>query len=711
MTRAPAKLVCASCGALFLELLLIRYLGTEIPVLAYFKNFPLLAAFVGLGVGCLRARSRQLCFRSGIASLWVLLLLVLQADWFGWRQMVFPDPHIDVWGRWFTAATVSTFPLVAGHIVSVFILLGLTAWSFVWQGQVIGRLLAAGPTLSMYSLDILGSLLGTLGFAVLTFMWTPPGVWIAVVAALLGAAAWGGGVRGREIFAAVAVLFGMAGLTALRLPLEQYELVWSPYYRIDVTATAIGPGARVVIQQLDVNHDFHQEMLDLSDRVGRETASNSNGHIWWRTWRSVYDLPTSFRPDPPLVLIGGAGTGNDVAASLRGGAGAVTAVEIDPGILSLGRRLHPERPYASPKVRAVIADIRSFLRRDAGRYDLIVFGLVDSHTALSSLSTLRLDNYVYTVEGIRDAYRHLAPGGVMCISFWEGGRTWIGARLYRTIREATGRVPVGGRFEDRVYFLFGPGIHDEYATARLQSLGFTPLQDDMPGVPPATDDWPFLYANPFGWPVIYTAALVLFVAVGTGFTWWAMRDTTSAAGAARPDWPMACLGAGFLLVETKAMAELSLLFGSTWIVNVFVISGVFVMVLAANIAVRAGAGRNRNVIYGLVALSLLCWFFAPRAALNVLGFWPRATIGSLLAVLPIAFAGVAFSSEFGRRCDPTRAFGFNLMGAVAGGALEAASLAIGIRGLTLIALACYAGAWGAGAATPTPRVELIRRVT
>jgi hypothetical protein len=282
----------------------------------------------------------------------------------------------------------------------------------------------------------------------------------------------------------------------------------------------------------------------------------------------------------------------------------------------------------------------------------------------------------------------------MCISFWEGHRTWIGARLYNTIRQATGRAPVGGRYDQRVYLLFGPGIDDTRAPGLLQARGFTLMADEAPEVPPATDDWPFLYANPHGWPVIYTTALVLLVVFGAAAAWWAMGGM--AGDALRHDWNMAALGAGFLLVETKAIAELSLLFGSTWIVNVFVMAGVFVMVLAANAAVRAGAGKRLDGVYVLIGVSLLFWFLIPRASLNSLAYWPRAAVGTGLAVLPIAFAGVAFSSEFARRANPTRAFGFNLIGAVAGGALEALSLAIGIRGLSLLALACYAVAWGQG---------------
>ena len=45
------KLFGISFLALYFELVIIRYLGTEIRVFAYFKNLPLIASFFGLGLG------------------------------------------------------------------------------------------------------------------------------------------------------------------------------------------------------------------------------------------------------------------------------------------------------------------------------------------------------------------------------------------------------------------------------------------------------------------------------------------------------------------------------------------------------------------------------------------------------------------------------------------------------------------------------------
>ena len=53
------------------------------------------------------------------------------------------------------------------------------------------------------------------------------------------------------------------------------------------------------------------------------------------------------------------------------GAGHVDAVEIDPRLLQLGRQLHPDHPYADPRVDAYVNDGRAFLEQTHVRYDLI----------------------------------------------------------------------------------------------------------------------------------------------------------------------------------------------------------------------------------------------------------------------------------------------------------------------------------------------------
>ena len=62
------------------------------------------------------------------------------------------------------------------------------------------------------------------------------------------------------------------------------------------------------------------------------------------------------------MLCWGSGTGTDVGVSLAHGADHVDAVEIDPSIQQLGVQLHPNQPYADPRVTVHIDDGRAFIR-------------------------------------------------------------------------------------------------------------------------------------------------------------------------------------------------------------------------------------------------------------------------------------------------------------------------------------------------------------
>ena len=69
--RAGLEILAVSFVVLFQELVLIRWIPIQIRVIAYFPNLILIGAFLGLGIGALRARHRSLLWA------WPLLLLVL----------------------------------------------------------------------------------------------------------------------------------------------------------------------------------------------------------------------------------------------------------------------------------------------------------------------------------------------------------------------------------------------------------------------------------------------------------------------------------------------------------------------------------------------------------------------------------------------------------------------------------------------------------
>ncbi len=306
----------------------------------------------------------------------------------------------------------------------------------------------------------------------------------------------------------------------------------------------------------------------------------------------------------------------------------------------------------------------------------------------SSLSSLRLDNYVYTEEGIRAAWRHVGPQGHLSISFSIFGGTWIADRLYWTITRATGREPLAflhGMHHGITFIVPAEGAALNIAAVPFVRAGPRGGPRD---VRTTSDDWPFLYVRPGVFPWGYLLLLLAILAFATLATPFAYGR--SALGVDF-DPVLFLMGAAFLLIETRGVTALSLLFGSTWVVNAVVFSGVLVMALLANeVVARVRPERLAPWYVGLLVSVLLLWA-VPLSALNRFGLIERGVLGGVLNGLPIGFAGVIVSMRLARASNASAALGSNLLGCVLGGCLEYLSMLVGLQALVVLALALYLG--------------------
>ncbi|HZS02580.1 MAG TPA: hypothetical protein VFE37_27950 [Chloroflexota bacterium] len=765
-------LALISFVALYFEMIAIRWLASDVRVFAYLKNLPLLAAFLGLGLGCARAGLAP--GRARGASGWfpplclAFAAIVACAEPLGLVHLYFPQEDVWAWNdaNWQTHQ-LPTARLVVRFYAVVLALFFLVVALFASLGARLGALFDALPPTRAYAVNLAASLAGIWVFAALSWLGWPPAGWFALGILVVlrycvpgrpnppgppsligkgGVDGWLGrsspasrtgrgtggvgpvaspfpereGGRGGRLARTLFALVCLGGALA-PVALAPGATRWSPYYRIDLSPYLVpnaSGGLDAAGQKLTVNHDYHQNALNLGDAFVR-------AHPALETPRLAYELPYRFA-EPRRVLVVGAGMGNDVAAALRHGAQRVDAVEIDPAILALGRELHPERPYGSPRVRAINEDARAYLAGTDEQYDLIVFGLLDSHTLLSSLSSLRLDSYVYTVESLQQARAHLAPGGHLALTFAAslGGWDWLAGRLYQMVTAAFGAEPVALSlgYDVSTLYVAGPDVHERLAAdPDLRALAVDPAPLRAP-VPLATDDWPFLYLRDHSVPLLpYGVMLGLLLILGGGLVLLALRGGGEAAGgrpaetpprpatahrlravepapAAVPaatgiDVPMFLLGAAFMLLETKSISQLSLLFGSTWVVNAVIISAILVLALVANLYVGWRRPLHVGPAYALLALALLVDQLGPLGLLSGLDPLLRGALGGLLLALPLLFAGVVFATLFARTPTPSRAFGSNLLGALAGGLMEYVSMVTGFRALGLIALALYAASW------------------
>ncbi|MFH1540224.1 MAG: hypothetical protein ABIH66_14815, partial [bacterium] len=351
---------------LFMELAFIRWIPAYVRLLSYFSNFILLACFLGFGLGCLMSRRRGNLLAVTPAAVFMIVavtiilhittalnLFLFTAGDIGAKETVY-------FGNTFFFAPPS--PKLPMEIVISFVFVAI-AVAFMGPGQILGRTMSQFQPIRAYAINICGSIAGILAFLLIAFLEVPAPAWFLL--GFLGILWFLRKQKKKHLVVQGAIL--AAGLCFAsfidRPPAEKVRTLWSPYYKVAYWHPRIA-----------VNETGHQTMLSTNHPDGR-----------------YYSLPyllqkaaTGKGLDSALII--GAGSGNDVAHALLNGVKEIDAVEIDPVIQRIGTTSHPDRPYSDKKVKGIIDDGRSFLRKTDKKYDVVVYALVDSLTLLSTYS-------------------------------------------------------------------------------------------------------------------------------------------------------------------------------------------------------------------------------------------------------------------------------------------------------------------------------------
>jgi spermidine synthase len=742
--RPAVDLFVVSGLILFLELASIRWFAAHVLFLTFFTNVVLLACFVGMSVGCLTARSprRHLLRTPLLLAVAVAVGAVLNP--LRSRLEHFVDvghqanPDVVFFGAEANAYRSPTFLVPVEVVVGGMFL--LIAATMVGPGQEMGRAFNRVPgRKAAYAANLSGSLVGILLFAAASWLHLPPVVWFTAAALgiyyLLGRpdpdAPPGEPAQRRGtavMFLAVAVVLTVPTSGLVALDSGRWETAWSPYYRVD----HIKPRGEIVTNLIG-----HQ-IMGSRDKPG-EVAYHLP-HLFNKA---------AGRPPFRRVLVIGAGSGNDVSRALLWSDPEVRidAVDIEPVIQRIGREEHPDRPYQDPRVTAHLDDGRNFLRRAPdGEYDLVVYALVDSLVLHSGYGNIRLESFLFTQQAFADVRRVLKPDGTFAVyNYFRQG--WIVARLREALRRTFGADPValtdppapevhldsaGDLF---TLFLAGSEQTVEPIRASFAAPGNKfwvpknqPIRPDTPcrfapeppagdgtewaaltaarvedsggALPPATDEWPFLYTHQPTVPAYVLRGMALMVVLSLAL-WCVYRDR---AGSSEPrpsgsgsdgagDTGLLVraflLGAGFMLIETKAVVQMALLFGSTWAVNTVVFAAILMMALAGNLFAAWAKPAKLGPYYVGLALALAANLAVPLDAFLGLARPVQVALSCGLVFAPVAFAGVVFPVSFARAPRPDRFFGANVAGALVGGLAENMSMLVGFRYLLVVAVAVY----------------------
>lgn len=639
--------------------------------------------FVGFGLGCALAR-RRIRWLSAIEAFLALVLFLRLPLHYGkilgeLSQNLGSATDVDIWS---TGSTWSGLRFLSASFVALILFL-LIILIFVPLGQLVSRQMNLAPRpLLAYSWNLAGSLVGILVFLAASRSMLPPSVWLGIV--LLGFAFLQSNWRDRLLLGSLLVPLTLL----LHEPFASGTyILWTPYQQIQYSRKYTDDG-ELEKGTMWVNHTGYQMIVNLSS----DFLARHDGLMREAIDDNPYNLPFRFALPSPSVMIVGSGTGNDVAAALRNQSRSVDAVEIDPAILELGRREHPEHPYDSPKVSVHLTDARAFLKRTRIQYDLILFGLLDSHTQFSDYSNMRIDNFVYTEESFREAIQHLTPDGVVFVKF-QVNHPWMATRLSAMLRRTFGKAPLVFH-ADSTYssaatcFAISRSNRVEDALAADSRLsGFVqanalPLESRP--LPLTTDDWPYLYQEGRWIPRTFysVAVLVLFLCLVLYFQ---IEDARHQP----PSFFFFSMGAGFLLLEMQVISRLALFFGTTWQVNGIVISALLLTLLFANVVVdKTNRPLPRFPLLAALVAGLALAYGLPLNRLPGTAA-VAGTVATAVFVVPIFFAGMLFASEFRGAMSPSAALGANMLGAVAGGLLENQSLLYGMRALLLVTMGLY----------------------
>jgi hypothetical protein len=197
---------------------------------------------------------------------------------------------------------------------------------------------------------------------------------------------------------------------------------WNSFSRIDVTKqmnyhnndNADNTGRSKTLAQIAID-------ADADTPVFRWNGSNSDLQ-WLKNFMDYMPYEISSANNNSTLVIGGGG-GEDVLVALAGGSKSVTAVELNPLIVSAAKRFGGSSAgnlYDRKDVHLFIDDGRRFISSTSSKYDKIVIKLVDSWAAQLAGGYALSENYLYTVEAFKQYLQHLnGDNGMLVMVRWN----------------------------------------------------------------------------------------------------------------------------------------------------------------------------------------------------------------------------------------------------------------------------------------------------
>jgi predicted membrane-bound spermidine synthase len=219
---------------------------------------------------------------------------------------------------------------------------------------------------------------------------------------------------------------------------EHLSEEWNSFSRVDVSHKIIKQEGNNVLGGNNKNAVATSTTTDTDSDSGRELASiiidadaatpifrwdGSQGDLAWI--QKYMDFLPYKMINANNTLVIGSGGGEDILVALSGGADSITAVELNPlvvsAVKSFGNQSGNIYNDNNNNVDLFIDDGRRFISSTAEKFDVIVLKLVDSWAAQLAGGYALSENYLYTVEAFQQYLRHLDKddGGMLVMTRWN----------------------------------------------------------------------------------------------------------------------------------------------------------------------------------------------------------------------------------------------------------------------------------------------------
>jgi spermidine synthase len=752
-SRDGFELFLISLIILFLELAAIRWFPAHVLYLTFFTNVVLLASFLGMSVGCLAASRQQNYLRWTPLLLVTALLAAHAVEISSGSFMKFVDvgnqasPQQVYFGTEYHSQDLARYAIPVEVLCGFFFI--VIALAFLGPGQELGRALKRWPNrVQAYTLNIGGSMVGIALFALCSSLEIPAYCWFLFTAVGLAYfyfvsrhSRFPKGLLGWSSLT-VGLLMLVVWLAAFTPLHDSYpgqreaEQFWSPYYRIDFKQADLS---------LSVNLIYHQQMVTRNEKfpayalphllnrdagrppfadvliIGAGSGNDVSRAVQWNAKHvdaveidsAIYRLGRAFHPDRPYQ-------DERVQIHLDDGRNFLRSSDrkYDLIVYALVDSLVLHSGYSNIRLESFLFTRQAF--EDVRRHLKPNGTFVIYNYFRQGWLAARLQKGLDEVFGSGNSlvltlpYRNViepekATFGDFTIFFAGSTSELRDAFTRRPDYWLRNDEPPGPSSPNGFQQQPGPDAiqvgeqtpaRDPATTSQWQHFGLARVLPVEGELRTATDDWPFLYLRKPMIPTLSWRGMLIMGGLGlllivlfmprrkTRLAQPAERIPASVGSALNVQFFF--LGAGFMLVETKAVVTMALLFGSTWVVNSVVFLAVLTMILLANFwALRVRPDQlwpyyaGLFVMLALNAIVPLDFFLGMNRSIRVLG-------SCLLVFAPIMFAGVIFAAAFKRARRPDLAFGLNIAGAMVGGLAEYSSMLLGFQYVVLVAILLYA---------------------